>query len=99
MAWSHAKPQVEFFSGEPRKVVPFPTPAARTALQWHQLRLEASTRGLPIECQVCEQPYETPPALGRCDCGSYLFGSRRSTSTEANSEHRADVRRMEEGWR
>lgn len=54
----------------------------KTALMWHQLRAASRAAGLPIECVVCERQHDTPPALGRCVCGSYGFGVKSATAAQ-----------------
>lgn len=53
--------------------------SGKTALQWLWLRARAREVDRPIECITCERVYVTPPHLGCCVCGSYLFGVRLAT--------------------
>lgn len=58
---------------------PKPLPAkaslrvGKSALMWHQLRRESTTRGQPIQCVRCAVVHLVPPRFGGCGCGSYGF--------------------------
>lgn len=59
----------------PATVLEFlPRGTGKTALQWHHLKRHSHLLGLPILCVGCKRPHATPPTLGKCPCGGYLFG-------------------------
>lgn len=65
--------------------------SGKTALAWLWLKMRGKELGLPIECADCRQPHDTPPALGRCPCGSYLFGVGYKDSGQAALDFHAEI--------